>query len=174
MIDNFENALKGGHPNSLGNTIAVVEAILADHTRFDELFQCYFSEDEVVRLRVSNAMKRLTKAKKSLLIPYIDALLEQIAQIDQASTQWTLANLFDFLSKDLSDSQHTKAQEIMQHNLANHTDWIVLKNSMDTLGKWAKKDKDLENWLRPHLEKLKNDSRKSVASRATKLLDKLS
>jgi len=173
MIKNFEEALKGGHPNSLGNTIAVVETVLADHTRFDELFQCYFSDDEVVRLRVSNAMKRIAKTEKSLLIPYIDALLEQIAPIDQASTQWTLANLFDFLSKDLSKSQRASAIVIMQENLAHHDDWIVLNNSMETLGKWAKKDDVLQKWLKPHLERLQKDARKSVAKRANKWLDKL-
>ncbi len=176
MIDNFESALQGGHPNSLGNTIAVVDHVLANHDRFDELFKCYFSKDEVVRLRVSNAMKRIAKAEKSLLVPYIDAFLDQIAQIDQASTQWTLANLFDFLNQELSELQRTKAIKIMQHNLEHHTDWIVLNNTMDTLGKWAQKEsngQDLKKWLTPHLKRLQNDSRKSVAKRASKWLDKL-
>lgn len=173
MKESFENALTGGHPNSLGNTVAVVETVLADPARFEELFQCYFSEDEVVRLRVSNAMKRICKTEKSILIPYIDKFLNQIAQIDQASTQWTLANLFDFLSKDLSDTQKVKAQTIMQNNLVHHNDWIVLNNSIETLSKWAKKDVALKDWLIPHLERLKNDSRKSVAKRSQKWLDKL-
>ena len=173
MKESFENALTGGHPNSLGNTVAVVETVLTDHARFEELFQCYFSEDEVVRLRVSNAMKRICKTEKSLLIPYIDKFINQIAQIDQASTQWTLANLFDFLSKDLNDTQKVKAQTIMQNNLVHHTDWIVLNNSMETLSKWAKKDIVLKDWLIPHLERLKNDSRKSIAKRSQKWLDKL-
>ncbi len=56
-MKNFENRLKGRHPNSLGNTIEIVEEVLADYKLFDELFNCYFSEDETVRLRTSNAMK---------------------------------------------------------------------------------------------------------------------
>ena len=58
---NFEERLTGGHPNSLGNTIEVVEEVLQHHEAFDELFNCYFSTDEVVRLRVSNAMRRVYK-----------------------------------------------------------------------------------------------------------------
>ncbi len=174
MMKGFEQQLTGGHPNSLGNTLEVVDEVFADHSLFEELFNCYFSDDEVVRLRTSNAVKRVCKAHKHVLIPYIDRLLTEIAAIDQASTQWTLANLFDLLSKDLSDAQKDQAEEIMKNNLAHHQDWIVLNNSMETLGKWSKKDESLKTWLLPHLERLSTDSRKSVARRADKLLKTLS
>lgn len=64
-MNNYEERLKGGHPNSLGNTVKVVEEILSDNECFDELFNCYFSKDEIVRPRTSNAMKRISKAKKN-------------------------------------------------------------------------------------------------------------
>lgn len=164
----FEQRLTGGHPNSLGNTIEVVAEVLAYPEAFDELFQCYFSRDEVVRLRVSNAMKRICKASKPLLLPYLDRFLTDIAAIDQASTQWTLAQLFDALKAEMTAGQIAKASDIMQRNLANHTDWIVLNMSMDTLGKWAKTDPELRDWLQPHLQRLAADSRKSVAKKASK------
>ena len=75
MINSFEQELSGGHPNSLGNTVAIVEQVLNDESKFDDLYQCYFSGDEVVKLRVSNAMKRIAKANIHLLIPYIDKFL---------------------------------------------------------------------------------------------------
>ena len=173
-MQNFEQQLTGGHPNSLGNTIAVVDAVLANPNLFDELFHCYFSTDEVVRLRTSNAMKRIAKANKPLLVPYLGRLIEEIAQINQASTQWTLAQLFDWYAKELTEAQHTAATAIMKHNLANHTDWIVLNNTMEALAKWAKADADLRQWVLPHLETHSADARKSVASRAKKLLTRLS
>ncbi|MEO0470751.1 MAG: hypothetical protein AAF206_14080 [Bacteroidota bacterium] len=169
-MNQFEQRLTGGHPNSLGNTVEVVEEVLTDHGKFDELFNCYFSRDEVVRLRVSNAMKRICKAEKSLLIPYLDRFLTDISAIDQASTQWTLSQLYDLLVKEMSEAQIEKAKELMKHNLAHHNDWIVLNTTMDTLAKWRKKDEGLNTWLRPHLERLSKDPRKSVAKRANKLL----
>ncbi|MEL6674648.1 MAG: hypothetical protein AAFR61_20725 [Bacteroidota bacterium] len=173
MADSIETRLTGGHPNSLGNTIEVVEDVLAQPALFDELFHGYFSEDEVVRLRVSNAMKRICKANRSLLLPYIDRFQTDIAAIDQASTQWTLASLFSMLDKDMSPAQLQKAREIVQHNLATHDDWIVLNTSMETLATWAKKDEALKAWLMPHLTRLSQDSRKSVKGKATKWLAKL-
>ncbi|PWJ44745.1 hypothetical protein [Sediminitomix flava] len=170
---NFEERLKGGHPNSLGNTVEIVEEVLAQNDLFDELFNCYFSDDEVVRLRTSNAMKRVCKKQKVLLIPYLDRFLTEISTIDQASTQWTLAQLFGMLEKEMTDAQIEKAKEIMKANLANHTDWIVLNQSMDTLAKWAKKDLDLKEWLLPHLNRLTSDHRKSVSTKAQKMMEKL-
>lgn len=169
----FEDRLKGGHPNSLGNTIAVVEEVLANTELFDELFQCYFSTDETVRLRTSNAMKRICKAKKPVLIPYLDSFLTDIAKIDQASTQWTLAQLFEMLENEMSQDQVERAKEIMKDNLANHNDWIVLNQTMDTLTTWSKKDAELKAWLVPHLQRLTADERKSVSGRAKKILTKI-
>ena len=172
-MKNFEKRLKGGHPNSLGNTVEVVDEVLAENEIFNELFNCYFSNDEIVRLRTSNAMKRICKAKKTILIPYIDRFLTDIAQIEQASTQWTLSQLFGMLEKDMDKKQIGQAKIIMKDNLANHNDWIVLNQTMDTLTKWAKKDEDLNDWIKPHLERLTADERKSVSGRAKKMIEKL-
>lgn len=172
-MNGFEEMLTGGHPNSLGRTVEVVDAVLADRTRLDELYQCYFSTDEVVRLRVSSAMKRVTIERPGWTMDYIDGLQSEVAAIDQASNQWTLALIFDLLVDDLSPGQHTRALEIMKGNLAHHSDWIVLNNSMKVLGKWAKNDPELARWLRPQALRLVADDRNSVASNARKLLDQL-
>ena len=171
---NFEDRLKGGHPNSLGNTIEVVEEVLEIPKHLPELFECYFSQDEIVRLRVSNAMKRIVKADKSLLIPYIDRLINEVSGIDQASTQWTLSQLFLALQEELTLDQKERALHIMKNNLACHTDWIVLNQTMETLGRWAKKDKELKSWLLQQLDKHKTDTRKSVRSKALKTASALS
>lgn len=169
-MNDFAERLSGGHPNSLGRTVEVVEAVLADRPRLDELYQCYFNSDEVVRLRVSSAFKRVTIAEPDWTLALMDDLQSEIAAIDQASTQWTLALIFDLLAERLSPKQHARALEIMKDNLAHHSDWIVLNNSMKVLGKWAKTDADLAGWLEPHARRLATDERKSVASNARKLL----
>ena len=169
----FEEQLKGGHPNSLGNTVAVVEQVLANPDQFDPLFLCYHSDNEVVRLRTSNAMKRIGKENLLLLVPYIDRFLEEISKIDQASAQWTLAQLFDALKNHMSVEQKQRAVIVMKDNLTNHTDWIVLNQTINTLTKWSKKDPDLKQWLLPHLKRLAKDNRKSVSGRAQKMLQQL-
>ena len=170
MAEPFERMLTGGHPNSLGRTVEVVDTVLARPGRFEELFACYRSEDEVVRLRTSNAMKRIEAKRRDLLLPYIDRFIEEIGALDQASAQWTLAQLFDRMEADLTSAQRKGALGIMKRNLAEHDDWIVLNTTIETLSNWARTDADLSAWLQPHLERLAEDTRKSVSSRAGKKL----
>ena len=173
MAEDFETMLTGGHPNSLGRTLEVVDIVLADRSRQNDLYQCYFSKDEVVRLRVSSAMKRVTIEHPDWTMDFMDGLQSDIAAIDQASTQWTLALLFDLTRGLLSPAQTGRAIDIMKNNLANHADWIVLNNSMQVLFDWRKEHPDLVDWLKPQLQRLSKETRKSVAGRASKLLAKL-
>ena len=173
MSEGFEAMLSGGHHNSLGRTVEVVELVLADRARLGDLYDCYFSDDELVRLRVSSAMKRVTIAHPDWTMGLMDGLQREVAAIDQASTQWTLALLFDLTRSLMSAEQHARAVEIMKHNLADHDDWIVLNNSMKVLGAWADDDAGLAAWLRPQAERLAKDPRKSVVANATKLLGRL-
>lgn len=174
MREGFEHMLTGGHPNSLGRTIEVVDAVLADPLRIDELFACYRSKDEVVRLRVSNALRRVQAERPDLIVPLIDALIEEIGSVDQASAQWTLPKLFEGAEADLTSEQARAALALVKRNLAQHDDWIVLNNSIEYLARLARQDPDLADWLRPHLTRLSADARKSVAKRATKHLKALS
>jgi hypothetical protein len=172
-MEDFETALSGGHPNSLGRTIEVVDAVLADRSLLGDLYQCYFSSDEVVRLRVASAMKRMAIAEPGWVMDYMDGLQSDIAAIDQPSVQWTLALIFDATVDHLSAAQRRRAVEIMKQNIAHRDDWIVLNNSMKVLGRWAMDDTALAEWLRPHAKRLKDDRRTSVASSARKLLERI-
>ncbi len=170
MPEAFETMLAGGHPNSLGRTAEVVDLVLATPERFGELFACYGGHDAAVRLRTSNAMKRIESEQRDLLVPYVDRLIGEVGALDQASAQWTLAQLFGRLAADLSARQRLAAVELMKHNLEHHSDWIVLNATMETLSEWAKDDPALRLWLLPQLERLCRDQRKSVAGRAAKKL----
>jgi hypothetical protein len=167
--ESFETLLTGGHPNSLGRTVEVVDLVLKDSSRLSELYNCYFSSDEVVRLRTSNALKRVCAEQPEWLVPYIDKLLSEVANIKQASAQWTLAQLFNSLSSELSASQKQKAVKVLKRNLEHNDDWIVQNQTMQTLADWAKTDEALKKWLEPHLDNLADDERKSIAGRAKKL-----
>ncbi len=166
----FEERFKGGHPNSLGNTIEIVDEVLADKSKLQALVDTWQSEDELVRLRVANAVRRVCVENPAWIAPYLNHFIGVVAKIDQPSTQWTLAKLFEFLENRMGAEQKALARDHMKYNLAHHKDWIVLNNSMETLALWAKTDGNLQDWLKPQLLRLTEDTRKSVAGRARKLL----
>ena len=168
MSETFEEMLTGGHPNSLGRTVEVFENVLADPTRLTDLFNTYQSDDAVVRLRVSSAIKRLARADDTFLLPILDRLLAETGELDQASAQWTLAQIFPLLRPHMSKAQITRAEAILKRNLEHDNDWIVLCETMKTLASWARKDADLKAWLTPHLERHSMDTRKTVSGTAKK------
>lgn len=164
----IERMLTGGHHNSLGRTEEVVALIMQDIEPIEALFRCYRSKDAVVRMRVSNAIKKIGQREERRLIPHIDRLLDDVGSLDQASAQWTLAQLFAMLVDHMNLGQKERATCLMQRNLAGHDDWIVLNTTIETLSEWAREDPPLKQWLRPHLERLTGDARKSVANRAAR------
>ena len=168
----FELMLTDGHPNSLGRTVEVVDIVLDDPSRIETLFDCYHSQDAVVRLRTSNAFKRIFRAEPTWFKPMINDFLEQLPTLDQASANWTLAQLCYENDPQLSDSQRKKAIRQCQQFLQSD-DWTVLKTSLQALSHWARSNSTLKDWLIPELEKHQKDSRKTVANSASKGLKQL-
>lgn len=170
MSESFAEMLKGGHPNSLGRTEDVVGAVLAEHSRLEELLDTMADTDEVVRLRVGDALEKVCREQPGWFVAHVERLLGDLGQIEQPSVQWHVAQMLQHLRSDLSRDQSRRATELLQRNLTSSTDWIVLNVTMDVLAQWAHHDPPLVGWLMPELERLRQDDRRSVAKRAAKHL----
>lgn len=169
----FTEMLKGGHPNSLGRAEEVVQIVLADRARLDELFASLSDQDELVRMRAGDALEKVCRDRPAWLLPYVERLLGEVAGIEQPSVQWHLAQILQHLRGELSADQARRATESLQRNLSHSSDWIVLNVTMDVLAEWAAHDAALAGSLIPELERLRLDPRKSVAKRASKRLSEL-
>ena len=171
-VSRFESPLTGGHPNSLGNTVSVVDEVLADPALLAELVACYRSEDAVVRLRVSSAVKRVAQQRPAWVAAHLDDLLGWVAQVDQASTKWTLSILFVLLDAHMTPPQRDAAIALMQANL-HYDDWIVQNTTAESLAHYGRQRPELAAWLVPELRTLTMSRHKSVRHRAQKLLTSL-
>ena len=173
-VESFEERLSGGHPNSLGNTVSVAQDVIADRSLLPELISTYSSDNEVVRLRVSSALKRVAWAKPEWVLHELDEVLDWVVALQQPSAQWTIAEILLTLGPMLSKTERLRATEIMKAHLSDSRDWIVLIKTMETLADWAKTDAGLRAWLSERLAELGNESRKSVAQKALRLREALS
>ncbi len=159
--------MTGGRPNSLGRTDEVIDAVLCDRIRLEELFDCLGSDDELVRMRAGDALEKVCRVQPGWFDPYRRTLFEDVAKIDQASVQWHLAQILGHL--DLSPDEYTLAKRILKGNLERSQDWIVLNVTMQQLFEWSKSDPRLRRWLEPQLERLSHDERRSISRRAGNL-----
>ena len=166
----FEQSLKGGHPNSLGNTLEVVDVVLGNTDKIEDLFLCYQSDDETVRLRTSNAFKRIFRAKPELFNNWKQRFIKEVAEIDQPYAKWTSIQILNELFDQLDEKEKAQSIEICLRYLQNEKDWIVINQSL--------------NFIRNHLERFDfkdpemmklliffvDDERKSISKNAEKLI----
>ena len=169
MKEKFEIMLSGGHPNSLGRTLEVVDIILNDEGSLECLFECYSSDNPTVRLRVSNAFKRIFRQKPNWFVGYVDKFQSLIPTLNQASAEWTLAQLHLEFINLLNEAQKSKAIDISREQLRNSKDWIVIIQNINFLEKVAKEDEALRHWLLTKLNLISKDSRKAVSKRAAEI-----
>lgn len=160
--------LQEGKPRSLGRTDEVVSYVLTHSDRLDELFECVFDSNEIVRLRAGDALEKVCRQHPDWLEPYTDRLLSDVAAIPQPSVQWHLVQMIGEL--DLTPEQHARAIEILKRNLETATDWIVLNYSLEEFARFARADPSLQPYFVEQLTRQTQSRHKSVAKRATKLL----
>ncbi len=173
MSEKNESMLQGGHPNSLGRTLEIVDAIRSNSERLSELFECYKSDDAVVRLRTSSAFKRHFRKFPDAFLSYIDKFQDLIPKLNQDSASWTFAQLHSENIGLLSPQQKENAVTIIKNQLKNSNDWIVIIHCIEFFEKVAKTDEILKKWLLSHFTKVTHDKRKSVSKRAQKAIDPL-
>lgn len=170
LASEFEVELSGGHPNSLGNTEAVTERVLREPELLDELIDTYSSDDEVVRLRVSSVLKRLVLSHPEWVLPRLDVIEQWVDRLAQASAQWSLSQDYLALTAVLSTDQRRGAIARMKGFLHSSNDWIVINQTLETLGQWAREDLELRDWLVPRLNDYAHETRKSIAGKARRHL----
>lgn len=171
MSESFKDILTvGGKLNTLGRAEEVVQTVLADQSRLDELFDCLFDDDAWVRMRAVDALEKVCRVHPAWLSPYIDRLLYEVAAIDQASIHWHLAEMFRKI--ELSPSKRQQAIAIMKRNITkNSADWIVSSNTMETLAQYARSGYVTREEIVPLFKIQQTHHSKAVVKRATKLLD---
>ncbi len=67
----IEALLTGGNPRSLHNADIVVNAASRQPERLEELVQCVFSADEIIRMRASDALEKVCRAHPGLLQRFV-------------------------------------------------------------------------------------------------------
>lgn len=174
MTETFADMLaEGGKKNSLGRVNEVIEIVLADKSRLEELYQTIFDDDSWVRMRAIDAFEKICRVHPEWITPYIDKIQQELSASSQASIQWHIAEIYTQV--ELSSDQKEKAITWLKNLLGNKdSDWIAVSNAMETLAFFVRSGDpsraDLVNVLRVQL----NHKSKAVTKRAQKLLAEFS
>ena len=85
--------LQGGDRRSIGRADEVVVRVQKNSPDFNLLFQGFYENDPLIRMRTADAVEKITATDPKLLIPYKQELLDLIRQIDQMEVLWHLAQI---------------------------------------------------------------------------------
>ena len=168
----FAEILSGGDPRSLGRTSEVVETVLNGRTRLAELFECLFEDDEIVRMRASDALEKICREKPDWFKSYTGRLLTEVPAVRQPSVQWHLAQMLAEIK--LNGAQKQQAISVMKDNLQAIDDWIVTNLTLESLATFVRRGDFGKQEFIGIAKKYQNSRHKSVASRANKLIKEFS
>ncbi len=170
MTVDFRAHMFGGNKRKLNNQ-PVIEAVLRDPNRVDELFECIKDQDEYVRMRASDALEKVCRSDPTVVQPLKTRVLNEMSAIEQPSVQWHYAQIVDKLQLDPQET--AKVIRKLQSNFETYDDWITRNITMEVLVNFALHDEALRDYLVPKLEELTKDRRVSISTRAQKILKKL-
>src|SRR5690606_36085661 len=141
----------GGHKNTLGRVDEVIDAVLKDRSRLEELYQCVFDADAWVRMRAIDAVEKVCRVHPDWIEPYVDRLQRDLSSSSQPSIQWHLAEIYRQV--ELTEEQRAFAIDWMKRLISStDVDWIAASNTMVTLAQFVRDGAVPRSDLLPLLE----------------------
>ena len=166
----FEFELSKGKQNSLGETLKVVEHIQNNIKEIDKLFLCFFSNNSLVAMRAMNATKRIIKDDNHIFVKNKKRFIDEFSKSEHNVVKLGLITIYyDFISY-FDDKEYKIISKNALSWVENSKDWMILVQGLKLLEKLSKTDKILKPKVKIIAKQLKNDERKSVSSRAQKIL----
>jgi hypothetical protein len=158
--------LEEGDLRSIGQVPEVIKLVADQPELFGKVIQAMAHPDPGVKMRASDAVEKISRAKPDHLQPYKDFLLKQVAVSDQQEVRWHLAQIVPRL--ELTPAERVKVAEGFFSFLEDSSK-IVQTNALQALVDLAWEDDDLFRRVRAAVEELANTGSPAVKNRAGKL-----
>lgn len=162
--------LAGGDRRSIGRSDEVVRLVLRQPEKFTELFQGFYIDDPIIRMRTADAVEKITAINPQLLFPHKQAILDLVEQVSQIEVQWHLAQIIPRLPLDQKEigKSYSSIEKYLESSSA-----IVRAFSLQCLFDLSKKDSGYINVTKQYLEKGLQNSSKAIQSRCRTLLKEI-
>jgi HEAT repeat protein len=137
---------------------------------FGALFDGLYSKDPVVRLRVADALEKITVEHPEWLKPYKKRVLKIASITDQPEVRWHLAQMLPRLTLTL-----TEQSEVMRvfRRYLDDASSIVRTFTLQALAELSDRDRGIRKAVVVLLRKAVRSGTPAMKSRARKLLERL-
>jgi hypothetical protein len=164
--------LSGGDLRSIGKTNQVVKRVLADKILFDDLFAGLLQDNPVIRMRVADAVEKITKINPEWLGPYKLIILKKLVLIENKEIRWHMAQIIPRLK--LTKAERVRVSKILFEWLLNKKESkIVRVMALQSLADISANDNQLRKTLIEELREIGKSEAPSLKSRSKKILKQL-
>ncbi len=167
---NILSKLRGGDRRSIGKVSEVVAAVQKKPDLFKDLVTGLFDEDPVVRMRVADAMEKISLDNPQSLQPFKTELIRLAQQTQQQELRWHTAQMIPRLK--LTSKETATVTDIFFEYL-NDKSKIVVTFAMQALSDLVLKRAEASARVLRAIEKLSRTGSPAIQSRGKKLLPKL-
>ena len=161
--------LAGGNRGSIGRSNEVVAQVLAYPAYFPDLFEGLSSDDPVIRMRVADAVEKISAQRAELLQPFKRKLLAIASSCTQQEVRWHAALILPRVT--LTSKERAVALDILFDYLRGKSS-IVKTFAMQALWDLAAGDPKLKAQIIPLIEELTLVGTPAMRARGRKLLRK--
>lgn len=159
--------LAGGNRGSIGRSNEVVAQVLARPACFPDLFAGLSSDDPVIRMRVADAVEKITAQRAELLRPFKRKLLAIASSSTQQEVRWHAALILPRVT--LTSKERAVAFDILFDYLRDKSS-IVKTFAMQAIWDLAASDPKLKARIIPLIEELALVGTPAMRARGRKLL----
>ena len=174
MNQTFASMLaEDGKKNSLGRVNDVIELVLDDKMRLEELYHSIFHDDAWVRMRAIDAFEKICREHPEWIKPYIIRIQDELSGSTQASIKWHIAQ--NYAQVELTDFQKSNAVSWLKKQVVTtEVDWIVSANCMESLAHFVRNGDANKSDLIAVAQVQLGHKSNAVTKRARKLLSEFS
>ena len=166
-MNDFVSILAGGDRRSIGQSKAVIAAVKLEPARFEELWDCLSNDDPLVRMRVADALEKISRQDFRVLKPYKKALLTHALDDDTPEVRWHLIAMTSRLP--LQDGEASKVMRYLKRAQRDDASRIVKVMALQAGFDLTSQHPSLAISLRAMLDQALNSRWPSVRARARKL-----
>ena len=164
---NLVDLLKGGDRRSIGRSDEVVETVSDNPALFPSLIEGLWSDDPLVRMRVADAVEKVTRKNPDLIRPYQKELLGLMGDAAEPELRWHLAVLIPRLP--LGVKQRQLAVSLLSNYLQDRSS-LVKTFALQGLADLGKKDSSIRPAVIEILREATRSGTPAMKARSRKLL----
>jgi HEAT repeat protein len=162
--------LGGGDRRSIGRSNEVKKLLLKEPERFEELVDCLWDDDPIVRMRAADAAEKIAAVRPELLKSHKPELLGLLVETEQVELRWHLALMVPRMALDARE--RARAVEALKRYLEDRSS-IVKTFALQGLADLAREDANLQGVVRETLENSLRTGTAAMKARARKLLKEM-